>query len=130
MSKNQIEEMAGNEVLFTMPSTEELGSLSTMDTKFQLNVKYKTQEDWQQMKGIPVRAFYMGLKEVPNDEGEMIKCAVFVTEKEVFISAQMVLIDAVMRLPMKTPVEITYIDKKANKTSKGATNLFDVKTLG
>ncbi|TYP71520.1 hypothetical protein [Aquimarina intermedia] len=127
---NELEKAAGTEVTFYIPDTESLGSLKDMEPKFNLNLKYKTADDWAAVKGKPLRVFYMGLKDIPNETGEIVKCGCFVSEKECFISGQMTLVEAVKNLPLKTPLQLTYQGKKANKSSDGSTMIFDVEKLG
>lgn len=117
------------EVTFLMPSTASLGELKEMAPDFSLTMKYKTADDWAAIKGHEIRAYYMGMKEIPNDEGELVTCGVFVTEHECFIAGQKLLVDAVRQLESRTPVAITYKEKKANKSTEGATMIFEVKTL-
>ena len=128
--KTEVQKAAGTEVSFSIPDTESLGSLSDLEPKFSLNLKYKSADDWAALKGQPVRAFFMGLKEIPSEDGELVKCGVFVTEKECFLSGQFTLVEAVKSLPIKTPVQLTYQGKKQNKTSEGSTMMFDVEKLG
>jgi hypothetical protein len=128
--ETEIAKASNTEITFVMPDTESLGSLKEMTPKFSLNVKYKSAEDWAVLKDKPIRAFYMGLKDIPNDKGELIKSGVFVTEKEIFINGSMILIDAVRNQNIKTPVQITYRGKKANKTTDGSTMMFDIEILG
>lgn len=130
MAKTEIEKAAGTEVSFVIPDTESLGHLQDLEPKFSLNLKYKTSDDWAALKGQPIRAYYMGMKEIPNEDGELITCGVFVTQNECFISGQMTLVDAVKNLSSKTPVQVTYQGKKANKSSEGSTMIFDVEKLG
>lgn len=112
-----------------IPNTDALGRLEEAETGMEVTVKYRTQEEWNDYKGKPVRAYFMGIKEIPNDQGEVVKCGAFFSQQGPFLAAQMMLVDAVQNLPMNTPVEITYQGKKANASSKGATNIFSVKTL-
>lgn len=117
------------EVTFLMPTTDSLGKLKEMKSDFSLTMKYKTADDWALLKGQEVRAYYMGTKEIPNDKGELVTCGVFVTEHECFIAGQKLLVEAVRQLESRTPVAITYKEKKANKSVEGTTMLFEVKTL-
>lgn len=117
------------EVTFVMPSTASLGTLKEMQPDFSLTMKYKTADDWAAIKGQEVRAFFMGIKEIPNDDGELVTCGVFVTPAECFIAGQKLLVEAVRQLDSRTPVAITYKEKKANKSSEGSTMIFDVRTL-
>lgn len=118
------------QVTFIMPSTEVLGELDNKESIFSLSMKYKTADDWAALKDQPIRAYYMGTKHIPNDKGELVKCGIFVAKKEVFISAPILLIEAVDQLDPKTPICITYRGKKTNKNSEGATMQFDVDILG
>lgn len=126
---NEVEKLAGTEVKFFIPDTDSLGMLDTLEPQFNLTMRYKTMEDWAMLKDQPVRAFYMGLKEIPNDKGEVVNCAVFVSKTECFISGQMLLIESVANLPLKTPVEITYKGKTPNKSTDGSTCVFNVVRL-
>lgn len=127
--QNAVNQAAGTEVTLVIPNTESLGKLKEMNPSFSLTMKYKSADDWAMLKDKPLRCFYNGLKEVPNEDGELVNCGVFVSEKEVFISGQMVLIDAVKHLKPKTPIEIIYRGKKPNKSSDGSTMIFDISTL-
>lgn len=130
-SKNEAAGAANNsmEATLSMPNTEMLGKLENAVTGMSRTVTYRTQEEWQELKDKPVRCYFLGLKEIPNDKGEAVLCAGFMSNTEVFIAAQMVLIDAVRALPKNTPLEITYMGKKANVSSDGKTNLFRVNLL-
>jgi hypothetical protein len=121
---------AGTEVTFIIPDTESLGHLDDLDEQFSLNIKYKSAEDWAQIKDKPLRAYYMGMKDIPNEDGEAVQCGVFVSKEECFISGQMTLVEAVRKIQPQTPVQITYRGKEKNKTSDGATMRFDVVKLG
>ena len=128
--KTLVQQAAGTEITLVIPNTERIGVLKDLNPKFSLTTKYKSADEWAAHKDKPIRAFYMGLKEVPNENGEMVKCGVFISETEIFLSGQMVLIEAVKQLDTDTPVQITYRGKKANKSSDGQTMLFDVEKLG
>ena len=117
------------EVTFVMPNTESLGQLKEMQPDFSLTMKYKTADDWAAIKGQEVRAFFMGIKEIPNDDGELVTCGVFVSTTECFIAGQKLLVEAVRNLDSRTPVAITYKEKKANKSTEGSTMIFEVRTL-
>lgn len=124
-----IEKLAGQEVTFVIPDTESLGALQNLDPSFNLRLKYKNEEEWLAVKNKPVRVYFLGLREIPSDKGEIVVCGLFASEKELFLSGQKVLVDAVRNLPLKTPVQITYLEKKTNKTVDGATMIFDVQLL-
>ncbi|ROI05975.1 hypothetical protein EGI16_03635 [Chryseobacterium sp. G0240] len=128
--KTPVQQLAGQQVSFFIPNTEELGQLENMEDKFSLTMKYKTAEDWAILKDQEIRCYYMGTKEIPNDKEELVTCGVFVTKDECFIAGGKTLVDAVRQLPTKSPISITYRGKKANKTVDGSTMIFDVKTLG
>jgi len=129
-TESEVKKAAGTEVAFLIPDTESLGKLNSLEPQFSLNLKYKSADDWAALKGQALRAFFMGLKEVPSEDGELVKCGVFVSEKECFLSGQMTLVEAVKNLNPKTPVQITYQGKKQNKSTDGSTMLFDVEKLG
>ena len=113
-----------------IPTIDSLGKLKEMKTDFSLTMKYKTADDWAALKGQEIRAYYMGTKEIPNDKGELVTCGVVVTEHECFIAGQKLIIDAVRQLESRTPVAITYKERKASKSIEGAaTMIFEVKTL-
>lgn len=130
--KNQEQELAkasGEQVTFFIPNTEALGKLDELQPDFSLTIKYKSADDWAEIKDKPLRVFYMGLKDIPNEDGEMVKCGLFVSKKECFISGQMTLIEAVKNLPIQTPIEIIYRGKKNNKSTTGSTMIFDISKL-
>lgn len=129
-TQSPVQQMAGTEVSFFIPNTEELGTLDKLEDKFSLTMKYKSAEDWAMLKDQEIRCFFMGLKEIPNDKEELVNCGVFVTKTECFIAGGKTLVDAIRQLPTKSPISITYRGKKANKTVDGSTMIFDVKTLG
>lgn len=134
-NENEIQKASGATLTFTMPDTESIGKLEDMEPQYSLNIKYKSADDWAGLKDQPLRAFYMGLKEVPNENGELIVCGLFATPKEVFISGQTTLVAAIKTLPpsteeRKTAVQITYRGKKTNKSNEGSTMIFDVEKLG
>lgn len=130
MEPNELSQIAGQEVTLFIPNTEEIGRLESMSNKFSLTTKYRSADDWAALKDKKVRCFFMGLKDVPNDEGEAITCGVFVSPIDVFLSGQKVLVDAIKHLPTQTPLEIIYRGKKNNKTTEGSTMMFDVSILG
>lgn len=125
-TENQVET---TKVVIDIPNTDELGTLETLETGFNLNPKYRTKEEWIENKGKPVRAFYLGTRELPNDDGEAVTCAVFATTEEIFFAGQKVLVDSVRQLDPKTPVQITYTENRKNKSTDGSTMIFDVKKL-
>ena len=129
MEANDVKKAAGTEVSFLIPNTESLGKLEKLSPNFSLTMKYKSADDWAALKDKPVRAFYMGMKDVPNEVGENVHCGVFVSGTEVFLSGQLVLTEAVKNLQPQTPIQITYRGKKSNKSGTGSTMLFDVETL-
>lgn len=128
-------------------SIAKAGQTSVVDTEFVINeipdlsklddlrpgkshvAKYRTQEDWALLQAQPIRCFYLGIKEIPNDQGEVIKAAVFVEKLGIFLCSQKVLLDAVRHMVTMSPVIITYMGKKKNKSTAGSTNLFDVVEL-
>lgn len=122
----EIEKAQGQEVTFFIPNTESLGQLNELKPSFSLTLKYKTADEWAALKDQPVRAYFMGMKEIPNEDGEMINCALLVSQSECFLSGQMTLIEAVKNLQPQTPIEITYRNKRNNKSSQGSTMIFDV----
>lgn len=127
---NELDQIAGQKVTLFIPNTEQIGRLETMKSQFSLTTKYRSAEDWAVLKDKPVRCYYMGLKDVPNDQGDAVCCGVFVSPIDVFLSGQKVLVDAVRHLSEQTPIQITYKGKKTNKTTEGSTMIFDVSILG
>lgn len=117
------------EAVLTMPSTEQLGQLANAESGMSLTVAYRKSEDWLLLTDVPIRCFYLGTKEIPNEDGEMVLCAAFMNPDGVFLAGQMVLVEAVRRLNQGVALEITYKGKKKNKSSKGDTNIFEVRTL-
>lgn len=124
-----VSEFNSMEMTLSMPNTDSLGKLENAELGMSRTIKYKTQEEWQEIKGVPIRCFFMGLKEIPNEDGDMVICAGFMSKDEVFLAGQMVLIDAVRSLPKNTPLEIMYEGKKKNTSSDGSTNIFSVRLL-
>lgn len=124
-----VSEFNSMEMTLSMPNTESLGKLENADLGMSRTIRYKTQEEWQEIKGVAIRCFFMGLKEIPNEDGDMVICAGFMSKDEVFLAGQMVLIDAVRSLPKNTPLEIMYEGKKKNTSSDGSTNIFSVRLL-
>lgn len=130
MESTTLSQVAGQQVTLFIPDTESIGKLETMESKFTLTTKYRSADDWAALKDKPVRCYYMGLKDVPNDQGEAITCGIFVSPTEIFLSGQKVLVDAVRALPEQTPLLIVYKGKKTNKSTEGSTMIFDVVMLG
>jgi hypothetical protein len=114
-----------------IPSVEALGKLENAETGVSLNLKYKKVEDWEAEAANEgtTRAYYLGLKNLPNEDGEFLLCAVFADKNGSFLAAQTVIIDAVRNLEANTPVQITYKGSKKNKSTKGSTHLFDIRVL-
>lgn len=112
-----------------IPSTEALGKLENAEVGLDLSVKYRKADEWLEYKDQPINAYYLGTKQIPNEDGELITCAAFMDKSGVWLAGQMVIVDSVKNVPINTPIQITYRGKKANKSSKGSTNLFDVKLL-
>lgn len=135
MEKSQNDQLSKSELtekkpVMLVPNREALTKLEDYKEEFSLNAKYKGAEEWPALKEKPLRAYFMGFKEIPDDKGEVLNAAVFVSATEVFLCAQTVLVDAVRNLDAQTPVEIIYKGKKDNKSSVGSTMIFDVKKLG
>lgn len=110
-------------------SVNTVGQLSNMQRGMKTTVGYRTQEEWLKLEDESQFCFFLGFKEIPNDDGEVVQCAVLQDKREVFLSAQMILIDALKVVKVGTPVEIIYKGKKKNKSGGGSTNLFEVFTL-
>jgi hypothetical protein len=127
-----IAKVTGSEIVSTEIEFDEMpdvSQLTEMKRGKSYTAKYRTQEDWYEHKDKPIRAWYKGMKEIPNDKGEAIKAAVFVDGTGIFLSAQKMLIDGVRHMLTNTPVEILYKGKKPNKNSEGSTNIFEVYEL-
>lgn len=126
----QTNELKTNEVMLSIPNLSLLGELKGLKEVYKATAQYRTQEEWYGYKDKPVRCFFLGVKELPNDEGESVNCGVFAAEDGIFLAAQHVLVESVKSLDSNTPIQITYQGKKKNKTSEGSTNLFEVVILG
>ena len=125
----ELNKLAGTTVTFNIPNTDELGQLETMDEDFNLRLKYKMQEEWIRIKDQPVRCFFLGLRQIPNEKEEMVTCGLFASRTELFLAGGKVLIEAISHLPEKTPISLTYLGANQNKSNEGETMMFDVKTL-
>lgn len=124
-------ELEQNKVILTMPSTAQLGQLSGLKTVYKMNPAYRTQEEWLLLKDKPVRAYFLGLKDLPNENGEAVTCAIFADAEQMFLCAQFMLVEAVRHEAPQTAFEITYRGKKRNKVASDRyTNLFDITKLG
>ncbi len=126
---NQNENSATVNVELSLKSQAQLRNLDGLKRGFKTTVGYRTQEEWAKREDEPEICFFLGFKEIPNDEGEAVRCAILQNRMEVFLSAQKVLIDALSPLEAGTPVEIVYQGKKKNKSTAGSTNLFEVFVL-
>lgn len=128
---SDLNKVAGTEVTFIVPDTESLAALEGMKANVSLNTKYRLQEEWEELKGQPIKCYYLGVKKIPNPEGELVNCGIFVTAKEIFLAGGIILIDLVKDLQIKTPLQITYLGTRENKgdRSKKALN-FNVQRLG
>lgn len=112
-----------------MPSPEHLQKLEELEPGYSLTPAYRTQEAWNSYLNQPVRCIFLGTKEIPNSEGELITCSVFAGIDGVFLAAQMVLVEATRDLLEGTPIQITYQGKKKNQDGKSYTNKFEVRKL-
>lgn len=128
--ENQHEVVKSNDVVLSIPNLALLGQLKGLKEVYKATAAYRTQEEWYGYKDKPVRCFFLGIKELPNEEGESVNCGVFAAEEGVFLAAQHVLVEAVKNMETNTPIQITYHGKKKNKNSEGSTNLFEVVILG
>ena len=90
-----LSKIAGEQVTLIIPNTEKLGKLESLNPEFSLNTKYKNADDWASLKDKPIRCYYMGIKSVPNEKGELVVCGIFISPKEVFLSGQTVLVEAI-----------------------------------
>lgn len=128
-NQDELAKLAGNQVTFTIPNTDELGKLDGMEEDFNLRLKYKMQEEWELLKNKPIRCYFLGIRQIPNEKEEMVTCGLFASQTELFLAGGRVLIEAISHLPEKVPVALTYLGAQQNKTNEGATMMFDVKTL-
>lgn len=119
-----------NDVVLSIPNLAQLGELKGLKEVYKATAAYRTQEEWYGYKDQPIRCFFLGVKELPNDEGESVNCGVFAAEDGIFLAAQHVLVESVKNMAANTPIQITYKGKKKNKTSDGSTNIFEVVILG
>lgn len=126
---NELNKIAGMQVTFNIPDTETLGKLDDLEPKVSLNMGYRLKEEWERLKGKPIKAYYLGLKQIPNPEGQLVTCGLFVTSKDVFMAGGIILIDLIRELPQKTPLQLTYLGVKVTKGEKEMLN-FNVSRLG
>ncbi len=119
-----------NEVVLSIPNLAQLGQLTGLKEVYKATAGYRTQEEWAKLEDEPVRCYFLGIKQLPNEDGESVNCGVFSAQDGIFLAAQHVLVESVRSLDTNTPIQITYKGKKVNKTSKGSTNLFEVVILG
>lgn len=119
-----------NEVTLIIPDLTQLGTLKGLKEVYKATASYRTQEEWIEFKEKPIRCFFLGVKELPNEEGESVNCGIFAAEDGIFLAAQHVLVESVKTMPKNTPIQIVYKGKKRNKTGEGSTNLFEVTILG
>jgi hypothetical protein len=118
------------DVVLQMPSLDQLGELKGLKEVYKATASYRTQEQWFEYKEKPIRCFFLGVKELPNDKEDLVLSGIFAAEDGIFLAAQKVLVDAVRNLKPQTPIEITFKGKKSNKNSEGSTNIFEVIILG
>ena len=126
-----INKLAGTEVTFSIPNTESLASLKDMTPKVSLNFAYRMEAEWETLKGKPIRAFYLGIKQIPNPEGNLVNCGLFASSTEIFLAGGIILIVAIKNLPLKTPLQLTYLGTKETKAdSNNRAVTFDIQILG
>jgi hypothetical protein len=118
------------QVTLEIPNLAQLGKLKGLKEVYKATAGYRTQEEWFNYKDKPVRCFFLGIKELPSEEGDSVNCGIFAAETGIFLAAQHVLIESVRTLEKNTPIEITFKGKKKNKKGEGSTNLFEVVILG
>lgn len=129
---DDINKVAGTTVTFNIPDTEKLGKLETLEPNLNLNLSYRKEEVWESdYRDKPIRAYYMGMKQIPNENGELVLCAIFVTKVDTFLAGGVILIDRLKELAPETPIELTYRGTKENKKDPNKKMLtFDIKRLG
>jgi hypothetical protein len=132
----ELNKAAGTRVTFVVPDTESLGRLETMEPKLSLNTAYRLEEEWQKLINKPIRCYYMGMKEIPNPEGKLVLCGIFVSSTEVFLAGGIMLIDRLRDLPPtdgknKTAIQLTYLGTRPTKSDPNKKLLtFDIQKLG
>lgn len=119
----------GGEVTFLMPTTNALGLLKDAKDDGDLTASYMKWEDWQAIKGVELRCFFLGLKKCIDSDGEEYYMAQFVDENnKPFVAAQTILVDAMKSTEYGQGVKIVCTDVVGN-SKKGKTVLFDIKRL-
>jgi len=119
----------GGVVTFVMPSTNALGLLKEAPEDGDLTASYMKWEDWQAIKGVELRCFFLGLKKCVDSDGEDYHMAQFVDENnKPFVAAQTILVDAMKTTVFGQGVKIVCTDVVGN-SKKGKTVLFDIKKL-
>ena len=113
----------------TMPDCADLEKLSEMKKQLSITVQYRKKEDW--VKGEAIKAYYLGLKEIPDGTGELIASAIFQSQEGAFMSAATQLVETVRSIVVKTPIEITFTGSKTNKSdSQKSTMIFQIDIIG
>ncbi len=113
------------EVTFLMPNTNALGMLKEAKEGGNLTATYMKWEDWEKIKGVELRCFFMGFKDCVDSNGEDYKLSQFVDENnKPFVAAQTILVDDMKNVPYGQGVVIVCKDVISN-SKKGKTVLFE-----
>ncbi|MEK0371126.1 MAG: hypothetical protein QQN55_08235 [Nitrosopumilus sp.] len=116
------------EVTFLMPNTNTLAKLKDAPVGANITSKYRTKEDWMELKGKPQKCFYLGMKEALNDKDEVYYLVKLHDGKSPFVAGQTVLVQSLQSVPVGQGVQITCTG--LSKSGTRSIPMFDVAQLG
>ena len=116
------------EVTFLMPNTNTLAKLKDAPVGANITSKYRTKEDWMELKGKPQKCFYLGIKEAFNDKDEVYYLVKLHDGKSPFVAGQTVLVQSLQSVPVGQGVQITCTG--LSKSGTRSIPMFDVAQLG
>ena len=116
------------EVTFLMPNTNTLAKLKDAPVGANITSKYRTKEDWMELKGKPQKCFFLGMKEAYNDKDEVYYLVKLHDGKSPFVAGQTVLVQSLQSVPVGQGVQITCTG--LSKSGTRSIPMFDVAQLG
>lgn len=127
-----------------IPTAHAMDMLESAEVGLSLSKDYRKVEDWLKYENTPIRCYFVGMDLLPNEDGELILCSVFMDKTGKWMGGQTMLVeqtkllfdqfkvvgeDGKEALEMPIPVQILYKGSKKNKTTKGSTQIFKVNIL-